>query len=144
MQAMNLASPVPSPVTPIVAGPPREDSEGKFYGVVLSDPPGHLPAIQSVMINPAITLPGINSSRLSFDTNSITLNARGITFDAGRIVLLNPVIPTRRSRNQSRVGILPTSRQAGIPKSEIRNSSQTCSLSTTELLKGKLRYGVGS
>ena len=63
--------------------------EGECVCVVISDPLDRLPDITKVSLNAITTLEGFDASRLSFDTNSITLNAQGVSFKNGDILQID-------------------------------------------------------
>lgn len=73
--------------------------EGDCTCIILSDPYGKLGDIKSVTINPETNLPGFDASRFSFDanTNTITLNAGSLEFEAGHVVHFDLVIAGQTS-----------------------------------------------
>lgn len=64
-------------------------SEGECVCVVVEDTLNSWPDLTQATIDPSSTLAGFDASRLQFDANSITVNAQGLAFEDGNVLLIN-------------------------------------------------------
>jgi hypothetical protein len=62
---------------------------GTYNGFRIRDVFGAIPAFTGITINPLTTLPGLDSSRITFDDDNIWVNFAGLTFAADQVVSLD-------------------------------------------------------
>jgi hypothetical protein len=60
-----------------------------FNGSIIRDVDTNIPAITSVILDPASTLPGFVQSDITFDSKDIFINVSGLSVTAGQVLLID-------------------------------------------------------